>query len=84
MDVNDAFDSATESTKKRELPKPPGVSKETSRGKNTGSSGPDPTNRMDEDLSSEEIDEQIPAEEGIVDSSGKSSYHFFNFILACN
>ena len=41
-------------------------------------------NRMDEDPSSDETDEQIPtAAESTVDSSRKSSYRFV-FLIACS
>lgn len=83
MDVNDSFDSATESNPKREFPDsdmPIEIRKKRSSGMRTS---PNP-NRMDEDPSSDETDEQIPtAAESTVDSSRKSSYRFV-FLIACS
>ena len=56
--------------------------KETRKKKNSRvKTSPDPSNRVDEELS--ETDEQNPTpEESTIDSSGKSSYHFV-FLIAC-
>ena len=83
LDVNDSFDSATESNPKRGF-LDPDVPIKIRKKRNSGvRTSPDP-NRMDEEPSSDETDEQIPtAAESTVDSSRKSSYRFV-FLIAYN
>lgn len=73
MDVNDSFDPAPDSNERRRVPDPNAPIGTRRKGKNN----PD-RNRIDEELSSDEIDEQIPAAaESAVDSlGGKSSLPF--------
>ena len=80
MDVNDFLDSAIKSNKKRGFADP---NVPTNTRKNMSSrlkTSPDPSNLMDEELTAEETDEQIPTAAGsTVHSSPKSLYHFVFF-----
>ena len=72
--------SAIESNKKRGFADP-NIPTGTRKNKRSGvKTSPDPSNLMDEELTAEETDEQIPTAAGsTVHSSPKSLYHFVFF-----